>query len=314
MAKERIVYLDIIRVLACCMIVLMHSPYPDWGIPGIILSPISLLTASGIGLFFMVSGALLLPVKMETGTFLKKRMGKIVGPLLFWTIFYLAVKVLYGIMAIQELPEALITIPFSAQGHGVLWFMYTLAGLYLLAPVISAFLLKASRKELRFYLLLWIVALCYPLLSVFLNINRTTTGILYYFTGYAGYFILGYYFHVYRPRIKLFIMVAMVVLPLLLLFIHGYYSLKGDFFDVFGYLSITVMMLCVVVFYGVRRAVELLQLGGGKFVNTSKQCLLWHISYAYVCYALCVMELRFNSMFIRGYWPTCYNLVAYINY
>ena len=283
MVKTRIVYLDVVRVVACCMIVLMHSPHPEAGLPGMLLSPLSYVTAAGIGLFFMVSGALLLPIKMETLAFLKRRLGKIIGPLLFWTLFYLIANVIYGKMSLQELAEALITIPFSAQGHGVLWFMYTLAGLYLLAPIISAFLVRASRKEIWFYILLWIVALCYPLLSLFLDVNRTTTGVLYYFMGYAGYFVLGYYMHVYKTWINPIFIFALVVLPLLFFFFHRYYSLNGDFFDVFGYLSITVMMLCVVVFYGIRRAVESLQLGEiNLLTQVSNACFGIYLMHIFV--------------------------------
>ena len=48
--------LDILRVIAMMMIVLMHSPIPG-SATGIVLAGISYLTAPGIGLFFMVSGA-----------------------------------------------------------------------------------------------------------------------------------------------------------------------------------------------------------------------------------------------------------------
>ena len=54
---RRDVTLDVIRVIACLMIVLMHSPISGLGTSGAVLSGISYLTALGIGLFFMVSGA-----------------------------------------------------------------------------------------------------------------------------------------------------------------------------------------------------------------------------------------------------------------
>lgn len=59
--KQRDLSLDIIRLLACAMVVVMHSPIPTDSANGIILSTISYLTTPCIGLFFMVSGALLLP-------------------------------------------------------------------------------------------------------------------------------------------------------------------------------------------------------------------------------------------------------------
>ena len=279
--RERIVYLDVIRVVACCMIVLMHSPHPDACITGLVLSPLSFLTAAGIGLFFMVSGALLLPVKIGTRDFLKKRIGKIIGPLLFWTLFYIVVRILTGSMHIADLPKSLLSVPFSTQGHGVLWFMYTMTGLYLLAPILSPFIVKASERELRFYLLLWSVTLCFPVLALFLDVNRGTMGMLYYFTGYVGYFLLGYYLHVFNPRIKAIFLAAMIIIPIIYLFIHRYYSLPGDFFDIFYYLSITVVVMSAAWFIGIKKMIGLRRLGGAGFLtelsNASFGIYLMHI-------------------------------------
>ena len=282
--RERILYLDVIRIIACCMIVLMHSPHPDAGISGLVLSPLSFLTAAGIGLFFMVSGALLLPVKMETGDFLKRRIGKIIGPLLFWTLFYIMVGLLTGGIQPAVLLKSLLSIPFSTQGHGVLWFMYTLAGLYLLAPILSPFLEKASERELRFYLLLWAVALCFPILALFLDVNRGTTGMLYYFTGYIGYFVLGYYLHICNPRIKIIFLPAMIIIPLIFLFIHRYYSLPGDFFDIFYYLSITVVVMSVAWYIGIRKMVEQHRFfGGTRFLTElSNACFGIYLMHIFI--------------------------------
>ena len=183
MTKQRILFLDVIRIIACCMIVLMHSPHPQAGNPNYVVVLISFLTAAGIGLFFMTSGALLLPVQMTTSEFLRKRIGKVVFPTLFWIIFYLAVQYLWDEKSLSEIGRAIVSIPFSVQGNGVLWFIYTLVGLYLLAPVISPFLIRSNEKEIRLYLILWGVTLCYPWLKTWLGINESPTGILYYFTG-----------------------------------------------------------------------------------------------------------------------------------
>lgn len=59
--KERDLSLDIIRIIACVMVVIMHSPMPSSRANGLFLSSLSYFTAPCIGLFFMVSGALLLP-------------------------------------------------------------------------------------------------------------------------------------------------------------------------------------------------------------------------------------------------------------
>ena len=195
MNKERIVYLDVIRVMACCMIVLMHTPHPNAGNPGYVVVPISFITAAGLCLFFMVSGALLLPIQTSTFGFIKKRMGKIIFPTLFWSLIYLAASCIWDGMSIRDASIAILSIPFSKQGHGVLWFMYTLTGLYLLAPVISTFLKQSSKKEIEFYLLLWVVTLLYPWLKGVVVTDESPQGVFYYFSGYVGYFVLGYYLH-----------------------------------------------------------------------------------------------------------------------
>lgn len=262
MPKERILYLDVLRILACCMIVLMHSPHPDAGNPGFVVVPLSFITAAGIGLFFMVSGALLLPVKTDTTSFLKKRLGKIVGPLLFWTLFYLGVSVIVDERPASSLPHALASIPFSTQGHGILWFMYTLAGMYLLAPIISPFLAKASKRELRFYLILWTFTLCFSIISNFVDVNNGITGILYYYSGYVGYFLLGYYLHTYKPQIPLYLILFMLVMPVIcLLLIKMYYDKDGILSDYFWYLSIFVAMMCIAWFDGIKRLVPKCKFG-----------------------------------------------------
>lgn len=178
---------DLLRLLACLMVIAMHAPLPDSAEGnGLFLSTLSYLTAPCIGLFFMVSGALLLPVRTGASIFLKRRFGKILFPTLFWSLFYLGCNTLMRDESIDWL-RTLGSLPFSPQGNPVLWFMYTLIGLYLLAPVLSRWLNYASRTEIEFYLGLWGISLCFPLFRPVVNINTGNTGILYYFTGYAGY-------------------------------------------------------------------------------------------------------------------------------
>ena len=182
--------LDLLRVIAMMMIVLMHSPMPGCA-SGLVLAGLSYVTAPGIGLFFMVSGALLLGNNLSQREFLTRRFSKVLWPTIFWTAFYIVVNSIKA----HEWPSlpTVLSVPFSAQGHGVLWFMYTLAGLYLLTPILSRWLKTATKREVEFYLMLWGVTLLYPYLKPVLTINESDTGLLYYFAGYSGYFLFGYY-------------------------------------------------------------------------------------------------------------------------
>lgn len=166
-------------------------------------------------------------------------------PTLVWTLFYIAVKVYDGNLMGADLLRSLISIPFSAQGHGVLWFMYTLIGLYLVAPILHGWLRTASERDIRFYLLLWLVTMCYPMLKMFVEVNSTPTGILYYFSGYVGYFVLGYWLQRYGEKISskivALLMLISVVAPIVVKLMHW----VVDFYDMFWYLSLFVVVQCV---------------------------------------------------------------------
>ena len=254
---------DLLRLLACFMVILMHAPLPDGAAGnGLFLSALSYFTAPCIGLFFMVSGALLLPVRSDTGTFLKRRFGKVLLPTLAWSVFYLCCnRWMKG--ETVDWGHALCSMPFSTQGNPVLWFMYTLMGLYLLAPVLSRWLEAASRKEVEFYLGLWGVSLCYPLLSWVADCNTGNTGILYYFTGYAGYFVLGYYLNNYPGCLPLKSILPAAVVAIVAPVVCKVCRWEVDFYELFWYLSVFVVVQCVCWY----RAVECIV--GGKTLQFS---------------------------------------------
>lgn len=244
--KRRIVYLDILRCLACLMVILMHTPKP-YSASGWVLSGISLLTAPCIGLFFMVSGALLLPVSISTNEFLKHRLTKIAIPALIWTL----IEVVINAIANQSFYEGLrsvLSIPFSVQGNPTLWFVHAIIGLYLVAPIISPWLLKASKREIELFLLLWGVTLCFPFIRSFVAVDQSTSGVLYYFAGYLGYFVFGYYLHNHVERLNGVLLVGLFVVPLCCAAICKLSNFRVDFYDWFWYQSILVTMMCMAIF------------------------------------------------------------------
>lgn len=248
--KQRDLSLDLLRIVACVMVVMMHSPIPSDNSDGIILSSLSYFTAPCIGLFFMVSGALILPppIASESNTalpFLRKRLKRVLMPTLVWTFFYIAIKWFDGNTTSSEVLTSIFSIPFSAQGHGVLWFMYTLLGLYLVTPILHAWLRNASEKDIRFYLLLWLITMCYPLLQIFVEVNDTSTGMLYYFSGYVGYFVLGYWLQSYGEKLSLKVAALLMCLGVVAPIVVKIMQLKVDFYSLFWYLSVFVAIQCV---------------------------------------------------------------------
>lgn len=244
--KERNYNYDIMRIVACLMIICMHAPMPSEHAYPLFLNATGYFMAPGLCLFFVLSGALLLPVKTDTFTFLKKRLGKVVMPTLCFTLLYLILNAFSG--ADINWVKSICSIPFSPQGHGVLWFMYTLIGLYLVSPIISRWLHKASKHELEFYLMLWGVTLCFPLLSMFVETNLSNTGMLFYFSGYVGYFVLGHYLSKYPQALSLKVLALSTMIAIVAPVAFKVLHLDVDFYSVFWYLSIFVAILTVALF------------------------------------------------------------------
>lgn len=300
MEHRRKKYLDIVRITACIMVIITHSPIPGEKAltHGPFLTFSSFLTAPCIPLFFMVSGALLIPCNENVNAFvfLKKRIGKILGPTLFFSFFYL----LQNTQNIDNtFIQSILSIPFSAQGHGILWFMYTLTGLYLLVPIISPWIRKVSRKELEFYLLLWFITMLYPYLELILKINASESGVLYYYTGYAGYFLLGYYLNQYKVSVKWLILLAAVMF--LLPFFNKVCSWNLDFYSAFWCLSAPICVITSAWFVTIKRIVEYMyrtdsyEKENKQLVMSSKLTLVSNLSFGiYMIHIFVMRSLLWN--------------------
>lgn len=246
--KQRIIQYDFIRIIACFFIVLMHSPIPTNSIYGPFLSALSFFTAPAICLFFMISGALILPIKQSFSKFVLKKLIRIGLPLIIWTLIYLSLNIYFSKSEIN-IVKTFFSIPFSAQGTGVLWFIYTILGLYILSPILSEWIKKVSKKELEFYLIIWGITLCYPFFDFFIEINESQTGILYYFSGYLGYYVLGYYLRNFSNKYLFWISCTIGIIGIGLILFLKYYNVVFDFYRLFWYLSIFIAAWSVVYWY-----------------------------------------------------------------
>jgi len=85
----------------------------------------------------------------QTIPFLKKRFSRILFPTLFWSIVYILLQCyIWKTIPSTEATQKFLMIPFYFQ-YGDLWFMYTLASIYLMVPILSPWLLRCSKRELE---------------------------------------------------------------------------------------------------------------------------------------------------------------------
>lgn len=222
--EKRIVWLDFVKFVAIFMMIAVHCTdnvtpaersepwYNLWGsFYGSFMRP-------AIPLFVMVTGALLLPVRQSISAFYTKRLTRLVVPFIIWSVVYNLFPWLTGVLGLpptvindffawaepdQSFSGALhniLMIPFNFSMLAVqMWYVYLLIGLYLYMPIFSAWVRQASIKEQRVFLALWFISLFIPYLREYLTKDLWGTcswnefGLLYYFAGFNGYLLLGYY-------------------------------------------------------------------------------------------------------------------------
>ena len=115
----------------------------------------------------------------------------------------------------EDLSRIFLNFPTLA-GH--LWFMYPLISLYLFIPIISPWLRKATAKEERFFIGLFVLSTCMPYLNrwcgeVWGQCFWNEYHMLWYFSGFLGYLVLAHYIRVHLTwnRSKRFIMGAILM-------------------------------------------------------------------------------------------------------
>lgn len=154
--EERELWGDILRLLCCFTIVLLHNTcnvFEQFMAGRTELLLINVLTAFAVPCFYMISGAYLLRKPQGIAVTLKHRIPKIVIPTLFWGCIYLflfdhvEVKTFLGLLFQNREPH--------------LWFMYSLFGIYLLLPFVSKLYCECSfRQKVYGILLLLILPSC----------------------------------------------------------------------------------------------------------------------------------------------------------
>ncbi len=94
-AEMRIEWIDVLRVLACFMVVLSHACDPFVGqfdndrVAFITGTAIGSLMRPSVPLFVMMTGVLLLPIAerdSQLNVFYRKRIGRVLWPIVFWSL------------------------------------------------------------------------------------------------------------------------------------------------------------------------------------------------------------------------------------
>ena len=195
-------FLDVTRILAVFGVVVIHvvGGAVEAGEVGPAVVTVDMALVAAVPIFIMMSGALSLsPAAHRSGTreFLRRRAVRIVPATVVWSALYLVVihSMVSGvpIASGDEVLDRMVT----GKTYTHLYFLFAIAGLYLITPVLQAFLVGDERR--RSWIVgttaaAWAVAVMAAGQAASLGLSSTvpvTAGTFTFFLLYAGYYVLG---------------------------------------------------------------------------------------------------------------------------
>lgn len=218
-APPRDVGLDGMRMVAMLMVVTIHTSAKGFGNFGAHWWAVNLyesVSRIAVPLFFMVSGALLLPRTHDIAS-IGNRLWRIAVPLFAWSLIYLAWLDQHGGPPQGNWLLRIIQAPVI--GH--LWYLYTLIGAYLFLPVMAGFYQANSRAVLLFCLGFWFFGASVVPLEVALT-GRERIGVSWAFLSlYPGYMVAGAVLYHQLPSGRALLRAACAVWPLTVIGVAG---------------------------------------------------------------------------------------------
>ncbi|MDR1992367.1 MAG: acyltransferase family protein [Nitrososphaerota archaeon] len=259
-STSTIIPVDLIRVVAIFAVLFLHAVVyasNDTFIPnglevlrGWIVNIYLCFGRMGVPLFVMLTGALLLaPVKEHESLsiFFKKRLSRIGLPFLFWGAVYFFWDIF---IEHQQLTSAFIINGVLSGPYITFWYLYMLAGLYLLTPMLRVMVAHFTTKHFKYFICLWIVGITLiPFIKLISHGQYALGGDLFVIPLWVGYFIMGVY--LVNVQIQRRILVALTVLGLALTAIATYIMAWAGGVSVFyfqEYESPTVILAVVSLF------------------------------------------------------------------
>lgn len=203
--KDRRYELDMIRIVACLFVVVVHvagygieikTPSSiDWLIRNLVVCAVR----CAVPLFFMISGTLFMERLISLDVLYKKYIARIAIAWAVWSVFYA------GIDFIANMKNGSAGILYFAErffsGHYHLWFLPALVVVYAFQPILMRFVVNCPEALLKYTgILVFIGVILKATLDPFMNgftgwdnwwgnleIPLASIGILYFVIGYCLY-------------------------------------------------------------------------------------------------------------------------------
>lgn len=170
-------YISILNVLACIGVVILHTFETGYTSDANFVFEVLIraIAYCAVPVFFMITGATLIDYRerYDTKTFFKKRLLKVIIPLIIWSIIYFIINFFKGKFSINDLSfKFVFEYFFLVKTNPIFWFFVVIIGIYLAIPVISLIPQETRRKAFLYIIIITFVFNQFlPDLLYHLNLN-----------------------------------------------------------------------------------------------------------------------------------------------
>lgn len=198
-------YISILNVLACIGVVILHTFETGYTSDANFVFEVLIraIAYCAVPVFFMITGATLIDYRerYDTKTFFKKRLLKVIIPLIIWSIIYFIINFFKGKFSINDLSfKFVFEYFFLVKINPIFWFFVVIIGIYLAIPVISLIPQESRRKAFLYIIIITFVFNQFlPDLLYHLNLNYNyDLKFPLTYSGWISFIFIGYYIDKYE--------------------------------------------------------------------------------------------------------------------
>lgn len=219
MEKERLVWIDVLNIVACAGVLLLHctngqvhgfsgTPSADWYIGltthSFVLWPVDV--------FFMISGFTLIRKSLLTNDnnlggvkrFYGRRLKRLAVPLLSWNVLYMLLHFASAYSKGETFePISEVVRKFALFDYnGFMWFFVPLLLIYLSMPFFAIFVLNADRRLLRLFLVIGLAMSFIPPLDADFRTRENLENFYLMGSRFLYFIVAGYYIGHFEISLK----------------------------------------------------------------------------------------------------------------
>lgn len=202
--NERDLSIDIIRIIACFMVVGIHVSMEGWynisprTYTWTVLNFYDTLFRPAVPLFFMISGSLMLSKeRIDFKRLWLKNILHLAIVYIVWAVFYAIMNT--GIKKTFTDPKIIFETVFGPNPQYHLWYLRSILNIYAISPLLWILVHGMDKRHFRYFLVIFFVfgllkSSIYelPFLPAWLH-EQINLFVEMDLVGYSGYFILGYF-------------------------------------------------------------------------------------------------------------------------